>query len=151
MTCYLPIWLAHCTRVRFTVLVSCSDEFTVRQFTHVRSVACWSRLLTCEPIVLLLVVLHNNNITSNLQTVTSSYGSRRLPHVIVERRCLGSWYSETVTADSGKPHSFTLCERSMIEPAVLLRVWKNPLLEEDSECGQQRWSLSGLPVGHPAG
>jgi len=29
MTVYLPVLHAHCTRVRFTVLMSCSDEFTV--------------------------------------------------------------------------------------------------------------------------
>ena len=29
MTVYLPVWHWHCTRARFTVLVSCSDEFAV--------------------------------------------------------------------------------------------------------------------------
>ena len=36
ITVYLPVWHLHCTRTRFTVLVSCSAE----QFTHVRSFAC---------------------------------------------------------------------------------------------------------------
>jgi len=37
MTVSLPIWNSHCTRVRFTVLVSCSDELAVH---YVPSFAC---------------------------------------------------------------------------------------------------------------
>ena len=70
-TVYLPV----CTRARLAVLVSCNDEITVRscQFLHLQmQVAklenglfyCWS-------------LLRNNNAAINLQTFTSSYGSRR--------------------------------------------------------------------------
>jgi len=30
MTVHFPVWYSHCTRARFTVLASCSDELTVR-------------------------------------------------------------------------------------------------------------------------
>jgi len=30
MTVYLPVWHSQCTRARFKVLVSCSDELAVR-------------------------------------------------------------------------------------------------------------------------
>jgi len=39
MTVYLPVWHSHCTSVRFTVLVSCSDEFAV----HSCSLFCLER------------------------------------------------------------------------------------------------------------
>ena len=37
MTVFLPVWNSHCTRVRFTIIVSCSDELA---FPHVPSFAC---------------------------------------------------------------------------------------------------------------
>jgi len=88
LTVHLPVWHSHCTRVRFTVLVLCSDELAVN---------------SCPPLYLQKQVaklanglfyrwslLRNNNTAINLQTPTSSYGSSVLPHATtVERRRLG--------------------------------------------------------------
>jgi len=73
MTLYLPIWHSHCTRVRFTVLVPCSDELAVHSYPLLclqRQVAklasgffcCWSSL-------------RNNNMATYLQRVASCYGN----------------------------------------------------------------------------
>jgi len=43
-----------------------------------------------------------------------------LPHVTVERRHLGGYRSETVTADCGKARSLILCEKSMGESVAIL-------------------------------
>jgi len=43
MTIYLPVWHSHCTRFRFTVLVSCSDDMSLK-VTHVRSLEWRGRL-----------------------------------------------------------------------------------------------------------
>jgi len=75
MTVFLPVWNSHCTRVRFTVIVSCSDEFAVhscpllclqRRVAKVTSglFYCWSSL-------------RNNDMATNLQRFTLYYGSRR--------------------------------------------------------------------------
>jgi len=59
MTVYLPVWHWHCTRVRFTVLVLCSetsDEFAIHSACPL---LCLQRhgCETCERIVLLLVFI----------------------------------------------------------------------------------------------
>jgi len=75
MAVYLAVWNSHCTRVRFTVIVSCSDELAVhtcpflclrRRVARVASglFYCWSSL-------------RNNNMATNLQRFTLYYGSRR--------------------------------------------------------------------------
>jgi len=67
--------MTHCTRARFTVVVSCSDELAVHSCPliclqgQVAKLAsglfyCWS-------------LLRNNNMATNLQRFTSIYGSRR--------------------------------------------------------------------------
>jgi len=72
---FLPVWNSHRTRVRFTVIVSCSDEFAVhschllylqRWVTKVASglFYCWSSL-------------RNNNLETNLQRFNLYSGSRR--------------------------------------------------------------------------
>ena len=72
---FLLVWNSHCTRVRFTVIVSCSDELAVhscpllylqRWVAKVASgfFCCWS-------------LLRNNNMTTNLQRFTLYYGGRR--------------------------------------------------------------------------
>jgi len=72
---FLPVWNSHCTRVRFTVIVSCSDELAVHSCPllflqrWVAKVAsglfyCWS-------------LLRNNNMATNLENFTLYYGSRR--------------------------------------------------------------------------
>jgi len=109
MTVFLPVWHSHCTRVRFTVIVSCSDEFTVhscpllclqRQFAKVsnRLLYCWS-------------IMRNNTMVANLQKFTLYYGSR----------CLAAWDCwkhtswQVMQRDSDmliavKPRTFILCE-----------------------------------------
>ena len=75
MAVYLPVWNSHCTRVRLTVIVSCSDELAVhtcpflclqRRVAKVASglFCCWSSL-------------RNNNIATNLQRFILYYHSRR--------------------------------------------------------------------------
>jgi len=55
MTVHLPVWHSHCTWVRFTVLVSCSDQLAIHSCPLIclqRQVAklasglfwCWSLL-----------------------------------------------------------------------------------------------------------
>ena len=67
--------LKHCTRARFTVVVSCNDEIAVRSCTLLcpqRQVAeLASGLFDC------LSLLRNDNTTMKLQTFTSSCGTRR--------------------------------------------------------------------------
>jgi len=74
MTAFFPVWNSHCTRVRFTAIVSCSDELAVHSCPLLclqRWVAklasgsfyCWSLL----PI---------NNMATNLQKFTSYSSSR---------------------------------------------------------------------------
>ena len=72
---FLPVWNSHCTRVRFAVIVSCSDEFAVHS-CHLLCLQRWvaevaSRLFCCWSL------LHNNNMATNLQNFTSYSGSRR--------------------------------------------------------------------------
>jgi len=75
MAVFLPAWNSHCTRVRFTVVVLCSDELAVHSCTlrylqrWVANVAsglfyCWS-------------LLRNNIMATNLQRFTIYYGGRR--------------------------------------------------------------------------
>jgi len=74
-TIFLLVWNSHCTRVRFTVVVSGSDELAVHSCpllclqSRVAKVArglfcCWS-------------LLHNNDMATNLQRFTLYYGGRR--------------------------------------------------------------------------
>jgi len=71
---FVPVWNLHCTRVRFTVVVSCSDELAVhscpllclqRWVAKVASgfFCCWS-------------LLRNNHMATNLQRFTLYYGGR---------------------------------------------------------------------------
>jgi len=43
-----------------------------------------------------------------------------LPRVTVEPKDLGRWFSEKVTADSGKARCFVLCEKSMGESVAMI-------------------------------
>jgi len=72
---FLPVWNSHYTRVRFTVMVSCSDELAVHsclflclqsRFAKVASgsFCCWS-------------LLRNNTVATNSQRFTLYHGSRR--------------------------------------------------------------------------
>ena len=72
---FLPVWNSHCTRVRFTLIVWCSDKLAIHSCPLVclqRQVAkvargffyCWS-------------FLRNNNMATDHQRFTLNYGSRR--------------------------------------------------------------------------
>ena len=87
ITVPLPVWHSHCTRARFTVLVSCSGELAVHSCPllclqgQVAKIAsgwfyCWS-------------LLCNNNMATKLLMFTSRDDSRRLALVTIERRHLG--------------------------------------------------------------
>ena len=75
MTVFLPVWNSHCTRVRFTIIVSCSDELAV----HSCPLLCLQRrvakvasgLLNCWSL------LRNNNMATNLQRFSLYNGGRR--------------------------------------------------------------------------
>jgi len=54
---YFPVWPSHCTRARFTVLVSCSDELAVHSCSLIYLQTAEADCETCEQIVLLLVFI----------------------------------------------------------------------------------------------
>jgi len=134
MTVFLPVWNSHCTRVRFTVTVSCSDGLAVhsclficlqRQVVKVASGLfwCWS-------------ILRNNTVATNPQRFTIYYGSRRF--VICCMRLLNvdilaSNAARQLHAYSGKPRAFVLCEKkhewgysnasTSLKNQSLVRVW----------------------------
>ena len=72
---FLPVWDSHCTKVRFAVIVSCSDEFAV----HSYPLLCLQRLVAevASRLFYCWSLLRNNNMATNLQKFTSYYGSRR--------------------------------------------------------------------------
>jgi len=123
-TVFLSVWDLHCTRVRLTVIVSCSDELAVHSclFLCLQSwlgkVAsglfyCWS-------------LLRNNTIATNPRRFTLHYGSRRF----VAWYCWmhTSWQvmlrdSDMLIAVSHVHLYFVI--RSMSESVAMLRqVWK---------------------------
>jgi len=74
MTVCLPIWHSHCTRIRSTVLITCSYELAVRSCPLL---ACRGRLWNSGANCSTVPLLRNNNTATNLRRCTSSYGSRR--------------------------------------------------------------------------
>ena len=72
---FLPVWNSHCTRVRFTDIVSCSDELAV----HSGTLLCLQRLVAkaASGLFYCWSLLHNNNMAKNLQKFTLHHGSRR--------------------------------------------------------------------------
>jgi len=72
---FLPVWNSHCTRVRFTDIVSCSGELAV----HSCPLLCLQRLVAKVESGLFCCwsLLRNNNMATNLQKFTLYYGSRR--------------------------------------------------------------------------
>ena len=72
---FLLVWNSHCTRVRFTVIMSCSDELAVH----------WCPLLCLQRQVAKVVsglfycwfLLRNNTVATHLQRFTLNYVSRR--------------------------------------------------------------------------
>ena len=85
ITVYLPVWHSHCTRARFTVLVSCSHERAVYSCPLLclqRQVAKpSSELFYCSSL------LSSKNMTTNLQRFVPAMGV--FLHGSVERRHLG--------------------------------------------------------------
>jgi len=75
MTVYMPVGHWHYTRARFTVLVSSNDEIAV----HSCPLLCLrrGRLRNLGADCSIWSELRNNNTAINLQTFTSSSGSRR--------------------------------------------------------------------------
>ena len=75
MTVLLPVWNSHCTRVRFTVVVSCSDELAV----HSCPLLCLQRWVAkvASGLFYCWSLLRNNNMATNLQRFALYYGSRR--------------------------------------------------------------------------
>jgi len=72
---FLRVWNTHCTRVRFTVVVSCSDELAV----HSCPLLCLQRRIAkvVSGLFYCWYLLRNNNMATNLQRFTLYYGSRR--------------------------------------------------------------------------
>jgi len=53
LTVYFPVWQPPCTRIRFTVLGLCSDEFAV----HSCSLLCLSAEANCETCLQIVLLL----------------------------------------------------------------------------------------------
>jgi len=121
---FLPVWNSHCTRVRFTVIVSCNDELAVhsrpllRLQRRIAKVA--SGLFYCWPL------LRNNSIATSLQRFTLYCGSRRF----VAWDCWTHTSLQVLQRDSGMliavSHVRLYCvKRSTSESiAMLPEVWK---------------------------
>jgi len=94
---FLPVWNSHCTRVRFTVTVSCSDGLAVHSCLFLclqrRVVKVASGLVCCRSL------LRNNTVATNPQmfTIYCITVAGVLLHETVECRHLGKYCSETVT------------------------------------------------------
>ena len=76
MTVYMPVWHWHCTRPRFTVLVSCNDEIAVGTCP----LLCLQKQVVklASGLVYWWSLSRNNNTAINLPTFTANYGSRGL-------------------------------------------------------------------------
>jgi len=74
MTVSLPVWNSHCTRVRFAVIVSCSDELAV----HSCPLLCLQRWVAkvASGLFYCWTLLRNDTMARNLQKFTLYYGSR---------------------------------------------------------------------------
>ena len=74
VTVFLPIWNLHCTRVRFTVIVTCSDELAV----HSCPLLCLQRWIAkvTSGLFYCWSLLRNNNMATTLQRFTLYYGSK---------------------------------------------------------------------------
>jgi len=72
---FFPAWNSHCTRVRFTVTVSCSHELAV----HSCPLLCLQRWVAevARGLFYCWFLLRDNNMTTNLQRFTLFYVSRR--------------------------------------------------------------------------
>jgi len=75
MTVFLPVWNSHCARVRFAVIVSCSDGLAV----HSCPFLClqWRVVKVASALFFCWSLLRNNTVATNLQSFTLNNGSRR--------------------------------------------------------------------------
>ena len=132
MTVFLLVWNLHCTRVRFTVVVPCSDELAVHScpllFLQMWVAKVASGLFYC------CFLLRNNNMATNLQRFTLYYGGRRF--AAWDCWTQTSWQvmqRDSDHADSGKPYAFILSETKhewvysnvsiSLKNPLLVRVW----------------------------
>jgi len=121
---FLPVWNSHCTRVRFTVLVSCSEELAV----HSCPLLCLQRWVAkvASGLFYCWCLLRNNHMSTNLQNFALYCGSRRF--VPWDCRTYTSW--QVVQRDSDTlivVNHVHLCfvKRSISESiAMLPQVWK---------------------------
>jgi len=108
MTVFLPVWNSHCTRVRFTVTVSCSDGLAI----HSCLFPCLQRRLVkvASGLFCSWSLLRNNTVATNPQRFTLYYGSRWF--VAWDCWTQTFWHAARQWhADSGKPCTFVLCEK----------------------------------------
>jgi len=82
------------------------------QCTCARSFSCRAGCETGKSFFCGWSSFRNNDTSTNLQKFPSNMAEGVLSHVSVERRHPGVWCSETLTADSGKPRRFILCEKT---------------------------------------
>jgi len=92
--CFLPVWNSHCTRVRFTDIVSCSDEHAV----HSCTLLCLQRLVAkvANGLFYRWSLLRSNNMATNFQKFTLYHGSSRF----VEWGCWTYTSSQVMHRDS---------------------------------------------------
>ena len=135
MTVFLPAWNSHCTRVKFTIIVSCSDELAV----HSCSLLCLQRRVAkvASELFYCWSLLRNNNMATNLQRITLYCGSRRFVRNcymrLLNAHILAGNAARQWHADSGKPRTFLLCEKkhgwvyskasTSFKNPLLVRVW----------------------------
>jgi len=102
------LWNSHCTRVRFSVTVSCSDELAVYSCPLLcpqRWVAkAASGLFHCW------FSLRSNNMATNLQSSLYIMVADVLLHKLWNAHVLAGNAARQWLADSGKPRTFILCE-----------------------------------------
>jgi len=107
----LPVWNSHCTRVSFTVTVSCSDELAV----HSCPLLCLQRWVAkvASGLFYCWSLLRNNKMATNLQKFTLYYGSRRF----VPWDCCTYTYWQIMQRDSDtliKDHGNAYLERNAL-------------------------------------
>jgi len=100
MTVFLPVWNSHCTRVRFTVTVSCSDELAVHSCPSAYGGGLRKSRADCSAVGVYCVTMPlQQSYRGSLYIKVAAV----LPHGAVARRhIIGRWCSETATADGGK-------------------------------------------------
>jgi len=90
--------MTHCKRVRFTVLLTCSDELAV----HLNQLFCLQRQVAKlgSELFYYWPLLRNNNMATIFEDALEVTVVGVLPHVTIERRQLaGNGASETVISD----------------------------------------------------